>query len=139
MFSQNILLAKSVLPTILASLRDTLEILRSLLCFLASPLHLISTSVVETIQTSAHDLWRFLAYLSLYHDFLLSRRTSLPLSFGYLPVVSISDILVPTPNHIWSHILYDLFSLVPSHQYTNSISAGEFIPDHRSGHSSQFQ
>ncbi len=136
---RSILLAKSAHPITLVSLRDALEILHSLLCFLASLLRLISTFAVEMTRTSAHDLRLFLAHLSQFHDSLLSRRIALPLSRGHHHAISISDTLAPIPNDILSHILYDWFALAPSHQYTNSISLGEFISDHRSGHSSLFQ
>jgi hypothetical protein len=139
MFVQSIRLAKSVRPITPVSLRDALEILRLLIYFLSSLLRSISTSVVEMIQTSAHGLRQFLAYLSRFHDSLLSHRIALLLSYVHHLVISISDILAPIPNDILSHILYDWFALAPFHQYTNSISPGEFISDHRSGHSSQFQ
>jgi hypothetical protein len=74
---------------------------------------------------------------SLSHGSRLSRRISLPLASGYLLAVSISDTLVPIPNDILFHILYDSFALAPRLQYTNSGNY-EFIPDHRSGHSSFF-
>ena len=138
MFAQSIRLAKSSRPTTPALLQDALDIFHSQICSLAFLLHSISTSVVETIQTDAHDLLLFLTYLSLSHGSRLSRRIPLPLASGYLLVVSISDTLAPIPNDILFHILYDWFALAPCLQYTNS-GYGEFIPDHRSGHSSHLK
>ena len=136
MFAQSIRLAKSVRPITPVSLRDALEILRLLICFLASLPLLISTSAVEKTQTDAHGLLLFLMYLSLSHGSRLSRRITLPLASGYLHAVPISDTLAPIPYDILFHILYDWFALFPFYQYTNSISPAEFIPDHRSGHPS---
>ena len=107
MFAQSIRLAKIAHPITPVSLQDALEILDLLRCSLASRLHLISTSAVEMTQTDAHDLLRFLAYLSRSHDSLLSRGIVLPLSFGCLPLVSTFDTLAPIPNGISFHILYD--------------------------------
>ena len=136
MFAQNILFAKSAHPITLSSPRDVLEILRSLIYFSTSLPLWISTSAAEKTQTDAHDLLPLPTCLSLYHGSLLSHETTLPLAFEYHHVVSISDTLVTILNDILSHILYDWFALVPYFQYTNSSSIGEFIPDHRSAHSS---
>ena len=136
---QSIQLAKSAHPITLVSLRDVLERLHSLWYFSTFLLHWISTFGVEMIRTNAHDLWRPPAYLSQFHDSRLSRRIILLLSCGHLLARAISDTLVPIPNDISFRILYDWFALVPFHQYTNSLSSGEFISDHRSEHSSLFQ
>ena len=118
--AQSIQLAKNALPTTLASLQHALEISHLLLCSLASLPRLILTSSVEMIQTSAHDLPRFLTYRSLFLDSLLSRRIAPQLSCAHHHARPISDTLVPIPNDILSRILYGWFALAPSFQYSNS-------------------
>jgi hypothetical protein len=108
------------------------------LCSLASLLRLISTFSVEMIQTSARDLRLFLTHQSLFHDSMQSRGTAHPLSYAHHLARSIYVTLVPIPNDISSHIPYDWFAFSSIASVYQSSSSCEFIPDHRSGHSSPF-